>query len=106
MLTESFFIDQITHELLKSLGNNYSIEIPSDFSDLNPDIIVRNIQTGETSIIELKGSSPNEELPYAVIPSLRKLRTNPNIEKLDKIILVSLSNVSNTVRKYLQKDNI
>ena len=109
MVTESYLINEILEQLPATLGSQYSVEIPSIIGSNNyvPDIVIKNNNTGAISFVELKGSSMDDELPYAIVPSLRKLKNNTTYDDLvKKIILVSLSKVSTSLKQYLSNDDI
>jgi hypothetical protein len=69
------------------------------------DVFIRNKATGELIIVEVKGSDPNDELPFGVLPAMK--RAKRLVETLHgKIVLVSTSIVSKQLREQLASEGI
>jgi uncharacterized protein YceH (UPF0502 family) len=71
----------------------------------SPDVIIENPATRQTIVIEFKGGSSMESVPYATVPQMRSLRTAFGFRN-SKIMLISASEVPNFVKNALEKDHI
>ena len=104
-LNEFTLLKKIKTELPNNLGSNFIIKTEENLGQARPDFVIENIKTGKKIVIELKGSKAYEDLPLAVVPTLRILKQSLGLN-FDNFILVSLSNVSNMLKDYLTEDNI
>lgn len=69
------------------------------------DVVIRRKDSNELIIVEVKGSEPDDQLPFGVLPAMRraKLLAEPLHSKL---VLVSTSAVSPLLRRELQAEGI
>ncbi|MEO8210342.1 MAG: hypothetical protein ABI840_07250 [bacterium] len=111
--SEGNVIKELEEKLPKILGENFFLKTGNEIGvsktangELQPDILVENKLTGEKFFIEVKGSSPNDELPLAIIPSTRRLKQSLENEKGANFILLSLSGVPSLVREALTNEKI
>jgi hypothetical protein len=109
-LLGSLFVD-----LPELLGNDYEIlEGPAAAELFNlgrdqgmwiGDVLVRNKVSGDLIIVEVKGSKPDDELPFGVLPGLRRAKRLSD-QFHSKLVLVSTSIVSPPLRHALTSEGI
>ena len=128
--TESIVIRAILNKLGNRLGDEFTVkpsiylsdEETEDFSDLFEDtiddkseddnyipidLIITDKKSKRKFFIEIKGSTQDDDLPIAIVPSLRNLKKKIDFKQdNDNMVLVSLSDVSSNISKYLEEDDI
>lgn len=91
------------HVETRHAGLRVSIPSPGALRTATPDVVVENIQTGQLLLLEVKGGSPSNTVPFA---SLSKLKALSNIRPLTKIVLVSSAEVPRSMKEILNHANI
>ena len=70
-----------------------------------PDIVLYDGERDKLMLIEVKGTSPNNDLPFGTVQVLKKVK-EANILSNPKIVLASPSNVSSLVESQLLNEQI
>ena len=102
----------LTKMLPEMLGPNYSVVPPYlSFSETgssvygNPDIVVHHRHTGKYVLVGVKGAQPSDDLPFATVPMLRKLK-EANKELSPDIVLISTSKISSELKEKFNSDDV
>jgi hypothetical protein len=110
-------IDQIMQNLSQQAGDQYQIapsylsstiegiDLPITPSGVSPDLFIYDNVREQLTLVEIKGSGTQYDLPFATIPAMRNIQEaykelNPNI------VLVTAAKVPETLQNLLQEDNI
>lgn len=107
---EGLDLDQLAGDVLLRLraeaGERFEL-IASEPGDWRPsvdaDIAFRDRATGNAVLVEVRGSRTSGDLPLGMIPHIRRIKeaADPN-----EVVLVSLSPVSELVRRLLDQAHI
>jgi len=103
-------IEQINNKLPMQLGENYSIK-PQYLDIINrrkniemrPDFEIINKKTQTKVIVEVKGSTLNDDLPLAILPLMNKFKY-ANKKPRVKFVLISVSKISKLLKDELEKE--
>ena len=91
----------------EGLEPDFSVNIgktlwPDSLGDV-PDLVVGDPQTGKYYFIELKGASPSEELPFAAISGLYKLKKFSMQRENSEVFLATSAQLTPLQEKLLRK---
>jgi len=105
-------IKKIAEDLRERYGDKYQIatqlvtaSIKGESIGSRPDIVLYDSESEKLMIVEVKGSSPNTELPLGAVQVLKKVK-DANLTLNPKMVLVSPSNVSGLVESQLLHEKI
>jgi hypothetical protein len=106
----SDLVEEIASGLQEELGPPYRIISQPRYDDSlslrgSPDLVVMDGDTGRITLIEVKVSPPDDELPLATLPQMRRLKDH-NRELNASVILVSTSEVPEAVAQSLATHDI
>jgi hypothetical protein len=102
-------VEAITSALKDELGDSYTIISNPRLEQSvevhgSPDLMVKD-DTGQITLIEVKVSPPDDELPFATIPHMRRLQEQ-NRDINANVVLVSTSFVPEVVKRSLKTHGI
>lgn len=69
------------------------------------DVVIRKKDSNELIIVEVKGSEPDDQLPFGILPAMRRAK-NLTMPFHSKLVLASTSVVSPFLRRELQAEGI
>ena len=107
---------KLSEELLvgleEKLGKSYIVSSQfasgsiGDISfELRPDLTIKNNETGKITVVEIKGSNPEDDLPLATISDLKRIKSANRAVNPD-FLLVSVSNVPDQLKQDLHEEGI
>lgn len=115
-------LTEIMEALVNKLGSDFKVStqflssspeesphLHPDFEEINPefrpDILVYNQKKDRHVIVEVKGISPDRDLSMGVVPSIKRIKVaNESIHP--DVVLVSLSHVSQNLKKTFDNEHI
>lgn len=108
MKNDVFLLDETVNRIQEKLGDRYVVSFPnsSKVDQYLPDLEIKDKYKGSFTLVELSGSSPKDQLPFAIVPTLRRIKDGYANTKNLEIVLVSLSNISDSLKEILNKDNV
>ncbi len=108
LINPKIVLDTIMDELSTELGDNFKFTLEGDMDNnfIRPDIKIVDSKTGAVTIIEIKGSQAEDDLPLAIVPSMKRLKQQLEQKQKNNVVLVSLSDVSKNINEALQRDDI
>jgi hypothetical protein len=110
LLRADEIIDEIASGLERELGGSFTVVPQPRYSRSvvvqgSPDLVVRDDETGRLTILEVKVSPSDGELPLATIGQMRRLKAF-NRDADANVVLVSTVPVPETVERILVSENI
>ena len=112
MMNQEEIIKDLAVALKHKYGDKYQIvtqlvtaSIKGLSQESKPDIVLYDGERDKLMLIEVKGTSPNNDLPFGTVQVLKKVK-EANILSNPKIVLASPSNVSSLVESQLLNEQI
>ncbi len=109
---EFSILSKLAKELPLNLSNRYHISqqyVSGSFEGykLNtiPDLLIYDTGNRKLYILEIKGSHPDDDLPYGILSGLKNIKEINKQHELT-IILISISNVPEELKILLEEENI
>jgi hypothetical protein len=103
--TDNKFVEALESALKTEFGETYTIISNPRFDPSvevhgSPDLVVKD-PTGKMTLIEVKVTPPDDDLPFATVPQMRRLK-DENRDISANVVLVSTSYVSEAVERSLK----